>query len=708
MSLPSADTEIFSLEICDLSALHTDSDLDQYLCSTGCVNPTSQYEDDSTDSTAMLTDFMSDLDDDDLVIISQLDSDFPSDGDPTVYSDDFGLFDDGHILRRLASIMPLEDDSPLYPRMHRPPRSPSPPELTPELEAEYYNYAQNLRGPGLNVYALHALDPMLRTQQTTRSKFYEHFHVHQVSPDGDIRAHMDGGSQTNTTSDLSILWHVEDFSPTRKVPTLKVADETPHRPTAAGYVRLPSGNADGFEMIPCFYTPSLPATILSPDRIGKGKGCCGYSVHSSFVSGRDCLLKLHGCQRRSQDIVIRLESIRGLLHTEPLIKPTTAEERTGPLPRRALKVCRVTSPGPASFTFPSALDDALADDDDDASVHSDFPANDCHDSCPCRNTVQPVLSPEAGEGDNFYCHTVGSPVPSPTPPSEPPSRLSPIPSIINWFTGSPSPSPDSAPAPSVPSSSPSAVPPLDTSVPVLDSSSPPQYMLHSLTRDQLRLLWHQRLAHLNFRRTSALHKFVKGVPELPTTDPAELCPVCASAKLHRHAHGTGDSRRATVCNQGISVDFSFIVQKSSNAERLHRLTGLNGETCYVLITDHHSGNLYGATFSSKHPPLAFINRWLTTHGCSRDTPDKYVRMDLGGELGRSPKVHALFTQAGYSVEPTAPDSSHQNGPVERSNRDVGNAIRVLLGGAQLDARFWPYAFHHYLRLHNVTPHGKRE
>jgi hypothetical protein len=88
-------------------------------------------------------------------------------------------------------------------------------------------------------------------------------------------------------------------------------------------------------------------------------------------------------------------------------------------------------------------------------------------------------------------------------------------------------------------------------------------------------------------------------------------------------------------------------------------------------------------------------------------------MDLGGELGRCQEVLDLFTQAGYAVEPTAPNSSHQNGPVERPHRDIGNSIRAMLSGASLASRFWPYAFYHFLphafyhflRLHNMTIHG---
>jgi len=138
---------------------------------------------------------------------------------------------------------------------------------------------------------------------------------------------------------------------------------------------------------------------------------------------------------------------------------------------------------------------------------------------------------------------------------------------------------------------------------------------------------------------------------------------------------------------------------------------MNGETCYCLITDHFSGQLWGDTFSSKRPPIEFLNRWLVRFGLPRDSQGsngagKYVRWDLG-ELGKSREVNQLFESAGYSIEPTAPDSSSSNGPGERPHRTIKNALRAMLSGAALDPKFWPYAFHHFLRLYNLTPHADR-
>jgi GAG-pre-integrase domain len=110
--------------------------------------------------------------------------------------------------------------------------------------------------------------------------------------------------------------------------------------------------------------------------------------------------------------------------------------------------------------------------------------------------------------------------------------------------------------------------------------------MHQLTRNQQRILWHQRLGHMHSRCVSDLHKYAIGIPQLPLATELDKCPVCLHAKLHHANKSLEESRRALQPNQGISVDYGFLVQKSSNPSRLQCLTGLNGETCYCLIVDH--------------------------------------------------------------------------------------------------------------------------
>ena len=120
-----------------------------------------------------------------------------------------------------------------------------------------------------------------------------------------------------------------------------------------------------------------------------------------------------------------------------------------------------------------------------------------------------------------------------------------------------------------------------------------------------------------------------------------------------------------------------MVQRSKNSKHQHNLIGINGDTCYVLISDDYSGRLYGRAFASKAPLVEWLNNWMAKN--APDCPGKYVCMDGGGELGKSRDVHHTFTNFGYTVELTGPDSSHQNGPGERLHQKNGGcpALNVV-------------------------------
>ena len=239
---------------------------------------------------------------------------------------------------------------------------------------------------------------------------------------------------------------------------------------------------------------------------------------------------------------------------------------------------------------------------------------------------------------------------------------------------------------------------------------PESYVLCHLTREQQRILWHQRLGHLHYARIRKTSKTAKRVPEVTLNTDLEKCPVCMENKQRITARNVETSRRATQCLQGLSVDFGFMVQKSKNKTRLQELSGYNGAKCYLLITDHHSQMLYGKCFATKSAPWEFLDDWLNKISPIIDPiPDKYVRMDNGSELGLSHLVNDVFEKYGYNIERTAPNASVQNAPVERAHQTIADGIRTLLSGADIPTRFWPFAFHHVIRLYNITPHrGKRE
>jgi hypothetical protein len=438
--------------------------------------------------------------------------------------------------------------------------------------------------------ALHALDMHLSVHALSRTEFYRH--ICAVTPDllgpgAPLRAHTDGGSMATTTNRRDYLWDYHVLSAEEQRPILKVADARAHHPVGVGFLRVPTEGSKGYHLAKCFYTPSLPATILSPSSMAR-EHCCsaGYTTTLAF-NGKDCCVHLLSSEADQTDnIIIPQVLIHDLLFTLPLMPSSN----------------------------PPVQRDVIEDKD----------------------------------------------------------------------------------------------PPMWTSA---DGQS---LTVAALTQDQLRVLWHQRLGHMHSRRVATAYKYAAGVPKVPIASDLEACPVCKQSKLHKAARGKASSRHATQCNQGVSIDFGFIVQDSqksgasSSSSRCLRLQGINGETCFCLITDHYSGYLYGECFQSKAPPLDFLNRWLAQHGLPQSIPHKYVRFDQGGELGRCTAVVDLFSSAGYQVETTAADSSHQNGPGERPHQTIADGMRSMLAGAAMPMKFWPYAFHHFLRIYNVTVHSNKD
>ena len=87
-------------------------------------------------------------------------------------------------------------------------------------------------------------------------------------------------------------------------------------------------------MVCSYYTPSIPATILSPGDIAKLHPCRGY-LPISNLDGTISRLILRDCRCHSTDLRFDLHLVQSLLFTEPLIQPT-ATEHMKPLPKPSL------------------------------------------------------------------------------------------------------------------------------------------------------------------------------------------------------------------------------------------------------------------------------------------------------------------------------------------------------------------------------------
>ena len=167
--------------------------------------------------------------------------------------------------------------------------------------------------------------------------------------------------------------------------------------------------------------------------------------------------------------------------------------------------------------------------------------------------------------------------------------------------------------------------------------------INAIKKDTERLLWHQRLGHPSDQYLYTAHKFINDVPTFKHFDPIlDKCPVCTGSEQPKRP-GLGTTKRATKPHQGFSIDFGFAGQARKEDNKYDEFLGFNKEKAWVLITDHFTDYKWGKCFKSKAPPINYLRDFLTANCPGTDASlDRYVFMDQGGELYRSPKVLKLF------------------------------------------------------------------
>ena len=115
-----------------------------------------------------------------------------------------------------------------------------------------------------------------------------------------------------------------------------------------------------------------------------------------------------------------------------------------------------------------------------------------------------------------------------------------------------------------------------------------------------RVLWHQRLGHPCDEYLYSTRKFIDGVPKFKQqSNVMSKYFTCIKTKMTKTAPAPNSTKRAVHHGQGLSIDFSFSGVKSKNTSQRKDYVGINGETCWVLITDHPTGMQHGKTCRSK-------------------------------------------------------------------------------------------------------------
>ena len=242
-------------------------------------------------------------------------------------------------------------------------------------------------------------------------------------------------------------------------------------------------------------------------------------------------------------------------------------------------------------------------------------------------------------------------------------------------------------------------------------------------------LWHQRSGHAGITALHNWHIHADGVPELKG-NPFYKCPSCMYAKLSKKkpiGKGTSGNHRKMTDNvvsedlltkgklnpkaankpgQQFAMDFGF-VRGSDFKNKLEdgkTVTSIDDKNSYLLIIDKYTRYTWVFLSNSKTPPIVAARRVLNKFKCPASR-HRTVRVDQGGELGKSKEFSKMIDEEGFTLETTGADGSAQNGMAERPNQTFGHMMRCLLHASELGSQYWSYALIYAVYIKNRLPHA---
>jgi hypothetical protein len=123
--------------------------------------------------------------------------------------------------------------------------------------------------------------------------------------------------------------------------------------------------------------------------------------------------------------------------------------------------------------------------------------------------------------------------------------------------------------------------------------------------------------------------------------------------------------------QHFGIDFGFMKGSGycKKDEEGRTITSIDGYRSYFLVIDRKTRYTWIFLTKTKQPPVKIFEHFLKEHG-HPTAHHRTIRCDKGGELWGSQAFREVLMNAGYIMEPTAPQAPFQNGKAERPNRTL--------------------------------------
>ncbi|KAL8090564.1 hypothetical protein AgCh_039861 [Apium graveolens] len=204
--------------------------------------------------------------------------------------------------------------------------------------------------------------------------------------------------------------------------------------------------------------------------------------------------------------------------------------------------------------------------------------------------------------------------------------------------------------------------------------------------------WHKKLSHLNFNNINELVKkdLVRGLPK-SVFAPDDLCDSCQKAKQRKSSFKSKTESSILEPYHLLHADLFGPVNVMSIAKKKYAFVIVDEFTRYTWVYFLHTKS---KTASILIDHIKHLDKLV------KDSV-KIIRSDNGTEF-KNLIMEEFCKNHGIKQEFSAPGTPQQNGVVERKNRTLIEATRIMLEEAKLSTYFWAEAVQTACFTQNAT------
>lgn len=203
------------------------------------------------------------------------------------------------------------------------------------------------------------------------------------------------------------------------------------------------------------------------------------------------------------------------------------------------------------------------------------------------------------------------------------------------------------------------------------------------------MTWHRRMGHLS---TAALEHLSEHTAGAVVKGPTPIdCESCIKAKAKRIPSRREPQERAERPYWRVYIDvFPFT-------------TSYNGKTAALVIKDDYTRMLEAKVLNNATQDEILGHLQSLRNKVKHEFNLYICRIHRDNDPAFGNDYTTWITRKGITDEPTAPYTSAQNGPAERSGGVLATKARSMIIGANLPQELWPEAIQAAAYLHNRSP-----